>query len=117
MSFRLQDSDPFLTPVDVFEAQRRAAAEGDASLSAALCRFAAQHPIDALPLPAGAWWHDLDTPEDVRAARLSLRRSLGKPADGPVSRLVNRPISTRISIKPRATSSSNSGRTAGRPAG
>jgi choline kinase/phosphatidylglycerophosphate synthase len=92
------DCGAFVLSPAIFEAQRRAAAEGDASLSAALCRFAAQHPIDALPLPAGAWWHDLDTPEDVRAARLSLRRSLRKSADGPVSRLVNRPISTRISM-------------------
>jgi CDP-L-myo-inositol myo-inositolphosphotransferase len=92
------DCGAFVLSPAIFEAQRRAAAEGDASLSAALCRFAVQHPIDALPLPAGAWWHDLDTPEDVRAARLSLRRTLGKPADGPVSRFVNRPISTRISM-------------------
>ena len=92
------DCGAFVLSPAIFDAQRRAAAEGDASLSGAICRFAALHPITALPLPPGAWWHDLDTPEDVRAARRSLRRSLRRPADGPVSRFLNRPISTRISI-------------------
>jgi 1L-myo-inositol 1-phosphate cytidylyltransferase / CDP-L-myo-inositol myo-inositolphosphotransferase len=95
---RAVDCGAFVLTPAIFEAQRRAAAEGDASLSGALCRFAEQHPIAALPLPPRAWWHDLDTPEDVRAARRSLRRSLGSPSDGPVARYLNRPISTRISI-------------------
>ena len=92
------DCGAFVLSPAIFEAQRRAAAEGDSTLSGALCRFAALHPIAALPLPPGAWWHDLDTPEDVRAARRSVRRSLRKSEDGPVSRLLNRPISTRISM-------------------
>jgi 1L-myo-inositol 1-phosphate cytidylyltransferase / CDP-L-myo-inositol myo-inositolphosphotransferase len=92
------DCGAFVLSPAIFEAQRRAAAEGDSTLSGALCRFAALHPIAALPLPPGAWWHDLDTPEDVRAARRSLRRSLRKSEDGPVSRLLNRPISTRVSM-------------------
>jgi hypothetical protein len=40
----------------------------------------------------------VDTPQDVLAARGALRRSLGKDADGPVSRLLNRPLSTRLSM-------------------
>jgi CDP-L-myo-inositol myo-inositolphosphotransferase len=40
----------------------------------------------------------VDTPKDARAAAAALRRSLGKTADGPVSRLVNRPVSTRLSM-------------------
>jgi hypothetical protein len=34
----------------------------------------------------------------VRAAKRALRRSLSTDADGPVSRLLNRPLSTRLSI-------------------
>jgi hypothetical protein len=34
----------------------------------------------------------------VRAAQRALRRSLTKDADGPVSRLLNRPLSTRLSM-------------------
>jgi 1L-myo-inositol 1-phosphate cytidylyltransferase / CDP-L-myo-inositol myo-inositolphosphotransferase len=40
----------------------------------------------------------VDTPQDARAARVALRRSLGKAADGPVSRWLNRPLSTRLSM-------------------
>jgi choline kinase/phosphatidylglycerophosphate synthase len=86
-----------LTPA-IFEAQRRAAAEGDASRAGAVTRFAADHALAAVPVPRDAWWHDVDVPEDVRSARRRLRRSLRKRADGPVSRYLNRPISTRITM-------------------
>jgi choline kinase len=55
-------------------------------------------PLRAVPLPAGCWWQDVDTPQDARAAVAALRRSLGKDTDGPVSRFVNRPLSTRLSM-------------------
>ena len=92
------DCGAFVPTPAIFEVQRHAGADGDASLAGALTRFAAHHPLTALPLPPGAWWHDIDAPEDVRAARRSLRGSLCKASDGPVSRLLNRPISTRISM-------------------
>ncbi len=47
-------------------------------------------------------WMDVDTPEELEEARkllpALLRRSLIKPGDGPVSRHINRPVSTRISV-------------------
>jgi choline kinase/phosphatidylglycerophosphate synthase len=86
-----------LTPA-IFEAQRRAAVEDDASLAGAVTRFAAEHALAAVPLPRGAWWRDVDVPEDMHAARRALRRSLSKRTDGPVSRYLNRPISTRITM-------------------
>ncbi len=50
----------------------------------------------------GLLWMDIDTPEDLEEARKMywriLRRDLIKPTDGPVSRYLNRPISTRISV-------------------
>jgi hypothetical protein len=61
-------------------------------------RLAQTRPLRAVDLPAGCWWQVVDTPQDVRAARVALRRSLGKDADGPVSRLLNRPLSTRLSM-------------------
>jgi 1L-myo-inositol 1-phosphate cytidylyltransferase / CDP-L-myo-inositol myo-inositolphosphotransferase len=61
-------------------------------------RLAQTRPLRAVPLPAGCWWQDVDTPQDARAARIALRRSLGKDADGPVSRWLNRPLSTRLSM-------------------
>jgi len=86
-----------LTPA-VFDAQREAAARGDASLAGAISALAAHEPLTAVPLPAESWWHDVDTPADLRAASLRLRRSLVKREDGPVSRYLNRPVSTRASM-------------------
>jgi CDP-L-myo-inositol myo-inositolphosphotransferase len=86
-----------LTPV-VFASARQAAAEGDDSLAGAVTRLAATMAVKAEPIPVGSWWQDIDTPEDLRRARRLLRRSLTKSSDGPVSRYLNRPISTRLSM-------------------
>jgi choline kinase/phosphatidylglycerophosphate synthase len=92
------DCGAFLLSTDVFNAQRRAQARGDASLSAAVTEFAREQPLAAVALPRGRWWQDVDTPQDLRRASARLRRSLTKRADGPVSRYINRPVSTRISM-------------------
>jgi 1L-myo-inositol 1-phosphate cytidylyltransferase / CDP-L-myo-inositol myo-inositolphosphotransferase len=92
------DCGAFLLPPEVFERQRQAASEGDHTLAGAVTRLAQTHPLRAVALPAGCWWHDVETPQDVLAARGALRRSLGKHADGPVSRWLNRPLSTRLSM-------------------
>jgi 1L-myo-inositol 1-phosphate cytidylyltransferase / CDP-L-myo-inositol myo-inositolphosphotransferase len=92
------DCGAFLLPPGVFGCQRQAAAAGDHTLAGAVTRLAQARPLRAIPLPAGCWWQDVDTPQDAQAARAALRRSLGKTADGPVSRLVNRPLSTRLSM-------------------
>lgn len=93
------DCGAFLLPRSVFAAQRRTAARGDASLAGAVTELAGTEPLEAIPLPPGTWWQDVDTPEDLRRAAGSLRRSLTKSTDGPVSRYLNRPISTRLSMK------------------
>ena len=92
------DCGAFLLPPEVFERQRQAATEGDHTLAGAVTRLAQTQPVRAVALPAGCWWQDVDTPQDARAARVMLRRSLGKDADGPVSRWLNRPLSTRLSM-------------------
>jgi CDP-L-myo-inositol myo-inositolphosphotransferase len=92
------DCGAFLLPPEVFGCQRQVAAEGDHSLAGAVTRLARARPLRAVELPAGCWWRDVDTPQDARAARMALRRSLGKDTDGPVSRFVNRPLSTRLSM-------------------
>ena len=88
----------FLLPPEVFERQRQAATEGDHTLAGAVTRLAQARPLRAVALPAGCWWQDVQTPQDVLTARGALRRSLGKDADGPVSRWLNRPLSTRLSM-------------------
>ena len=92
------DCGAFLLPPEVFEAQRRAAARDDATLAGAVTELARSQPLAAVPLPRSAWWQDVDTPEDLRRASRMLRRSLTKDADGPVSRYLNRPVSTRLSM-------------------
>jgi CDP-L-myo-inositol myo-inositolphosphotransferase len=92
------DCGAFLLSPDVFRCQRQAAAEGDHTLSGAVTRLAQACRLRAVPLDEGAWWQDVDTPEDLRTASGRLRRSLVKETDGPVSRLLNRPLSTRVSM-------------------
>ncbi len=91
------DCGAFLLPRAVFDAHRRAAARGDATLAGAVTELARDEPMAAIPLPRDAWWQDIDTPADLRRAARRLRRSLTKPTDGPVSRYLNRPVSTRLS--------------------
>lgn len=92
------DCGAFLLPPEVFGCQREAAAAGDHTLAGAVTRLARARPLRGVSLPAGCWWQDVDTPEDARAAAVALRRSLGKASDGPVSRWLNRPLSTRVSM-------------------
>ena len=92
------DCGAFLLPRSVFAAQRQAAARGDASLAGAVTELARAEPLEAVPLPRGTWWQDVDTPQDLRQAATRLRRSLTKRTDGPVSRYLNRPPSTRLSM-------------------
>ena len=61
-------------------------------------RLAQTRPLRAVALPSGCWWQDVDSPQGVLSARGALRRSLGKDSDGPVSRWLNRPLSTRLSM-------------------
>jgi 1L-myo-inositol 1-phosphate cytidylyltransferase / CDP-L-myo-inositol myo-inositolphosphotransferase len=92
------DCGAFVLSPAVFDAQRHAAKAGDGSLSGAISRLAVGTPIRAVALKQGAWCIDVDTPADVRRAKTLLRRSLGRSSDGPISRYVNRPISTRLTM-------------------
>lgn len=92
------DCGAFLLPIQVFDAHRRARARGDDSLAGAVTELASTTSLESVPLRPGARWLDVDTPEDLRRLRPFIRRSLTKNADGPVSRYLNRPISTRVSM-------------------
>jgi choline kinase/phosphatidylglycerophosphate synthase len=92
------DCGAFLLSSDVFEAQRQAAAEDDHTLAGAVSRLATRGGLRVVRIDERTWWHDIDTPEDLRIARSFLQRSLTKDGDGPVSRYLNRPVSTRISM-------------------
>lgn len=91
------DCGVFLLPPAIFDAARAAREGGDATLSGALAELAAREGLAAVPLPAGEWWQDVDTPEDLSAAARLLRRSLPRPTDGPVARMLNRRLSVPVS--------------------
>jgi 1L-myo-inositol 1-phosphate cytidylyltransferase / CDP-L-myo-inositol myo-inositolphosphotransferase len=94
---RTVDCGAFLLPAAVFDAARASRANGDASLSGAVAELAGQERVVAVPLRSGTWWQDIDTPADLRRAGRLLRRSLPRPTDGPVSRLLNRRLSVPFS--------------------
>ncbi len=52
----------------------------------------------------GIDWVDIDTPQMLETAKKIILNNLHKPTDGPVSRLINRHISTRISALIASTS-------------
>jgi 1L-myo-inositol 1-phosphate cytidylyltransferase / CDP-L-myo-inositol myo-inositolphosphotransferase len=92
------DCGLFLLPSEIFDAHRHAAAAGDGSLSGAVTLLAGRRPIQPIPIVREGWWQDIDTPGDIGVARRRLRSSLGKREDGLVSRRLNRPVSTRLSM-------------------
>ena len=92
------DCGAFLLPTEVFSAQTRAELAGDATLAGAVTILAETCLVEAVAVAPRGWWLDVDTPEDLRNARRALRRSLVKREDGPVSRYLNRPLSTRLSM-------------------
>jgi 1L-myo-inositol 1-phosphate cytidylyltransferase / CDP-L-myo-inositol myo-inositolphosphotransferase len=92
------DCGAFLLPGAIFDALRRSGSRDDGSLAAGVTELAQEQPIAAVPIPEDRWWLDVDTPDDLRMAASRLRRSLTKEADGPISRYLNRPISTRVSM-------------------
>jgi choline kinase/phosphatidylglycerophosphate synthase len=92
------DCGAFVLTPDVFGCRRQAELAGDGSLAGAVTRLADRRPLRAVPIPPRCLWQDIDTPDDLRAAKQLLRRSLGKDGDGPVSQALNRPISTRVSM-------------------
>lgn len=92
------DCGAFVLTQEVFQAQLLASTRGDFSLAGTVSELARTGGMRALPLPPAAWWLDVDTPADLRQARKLLRRKLAKDTDGPASRYLNRPASTRISV-------------------
>ena len=93
------DCGAFLLPPDIFRCQARAAAEGDHTLAGAVTGLAQERPLRAVALPGraagGRTWTLPRT--RGRPPRPCAARS-AKTADGPVSRWLNRPLSTRLSM-------------------
>lgn len=92
------DTGAFLATPALVDALRELDRQGDQgpSLSDGVRRLAEAGRAWTLD-GTGATWQDVDTADDVRAAERKLMARWPKPTDGPVSRMINRPISTRVS--------------------
>lgn len=90
------DTGVFLASPALFAAVREACAAGQEALSDGVQRLA-DRGLAVTADVTGMLWQDVDTPRDARAAERKLLDSARKPADGPVSRYLNRPISLALS--------------------
>ena len=94
--FNGYDTGAFLCSPALFEALEETFAEGHSTLSHAVQRLAQDGQVTAVDV-SGCFWIDVDTPEMVRRAETALLAQLGgKSTDGPISRYINRPLSTRL---------------------
>ena len=93
------DAGIFVCDRSVVETAEHVLAAGDATWNDVKRRWIAEgRRLEAVDL-TGAFWIDVDTPDDVRRAeRLILERATVKPFDGIVSRKLNRRVSPRISL-------------------
>jgi len=97
-SFDAVDTGLFLATPALFRVLRTldAGESPGPSLSDGVLRLAQEG--EAWVVPGGdLTWQDVDTPADVEEAERKLLGAWPKPTDGPVSRLINRPISLAIS--------------------
>ena len=92
------DTGIFLCTPALFEAlEWSAREEDDTSLSGGIRYLAANGQVNAFDV-SGRFWIDVDDREALeRAENALIERMGGKAADGPVSRLLNRPLSIRLS--------------------
>ena len=90
------DVGAFVCSAALFDAVEVAAAAGDTALAAAVQVLAGLGTARALPLEAGEWWFDVDTPTDYRRGSRYLFRSTGKALDGAVATRLNRALSQRF---------------------
>jgi CDP-L-myo-inositol myo-inositolphosphotransferase len=91
------DTGCFVCTPALFDALERAQEErGDYTLSGGIQRLADAGRAHTFDID-GALWIDVDDPHAVKRAERALLHRLGKPTDGPISRHLNRPLSTRIS--------------------
>ncbi len=90
------DTGVFLASPSLFGAIREAKESGEASLSAGVQRLAANDRAWVTDIE-GLMWQDVDTPADLAEASRRLLTGVRKDSDGPISRYLNRPLSTTLS--------------------
>ena len=103
--YNAYDTGIFLCSPAIFEALEESSAHGETSLSAGIKILAKKKKARIFDIK-GNYWIDVDDEKAFKKAENILLANLKKISDGPVSRHLNRPISTRISkylLKKRIT--------------
>jgi 1L-myo-inositol 1-phosphate cytidylyltransferase / CDP-L-myo-inositol myo-inositolphosphotransferase len=97
--FDAVDAGMFICDAELLGVAERAVGDGEGTWNAVKRRLISEgHEVEAVDL-RGAFWIDVDTPEEARrAARLLVRRAAAKSADGPVARHLNRRLSRPLSL-------------------
>lgn len=90
------DTGIFICNPVIFDALEESISKGDEGLSGAVKVLAQRNKMRYLRL-ADNFWIDIDDKTDLKNAERILCSKLKKDTDGPVSRILNRPISLRIS--------------------
>jgi CDP-L-myo-inositol myo-inositolphosphotransferase len=94
--YNAYDTGVFLCSPAIFPAiEQSAERSDDASLSGGIKVLAGEGKVKTFDIGDG-FWIDVDEEKTLRKAEKALMGGLIKPSDGPVSRYINRPISTRI---------------------
>ncbi len=94
--FNAVDTGIFLCTPILFDALEESISRGEYSLSAGNQILAQRGQLQILDI-TGHFWVDVDNEAAVKKAKKILVQQLFKVTDGPISKTVNRPFSTRIS--------------------
>jgi len=90
------DTGIFICNPVIFDALEQSISKGDEGLSGGIKILAQRHKMRYMLL-GDNFWIDIDDKTDRRNAELLICNKLEKYTDGPVSKILNRPISLRIS--------------------
>ena len=96
VDYNAVDTGLFLAGPSLFDAVHRASMDDRKTLSDGVQMLAKDGKASVLDV-TGMMWHDVDTPADIGRAERKLLDSVRKPTDGPISRYLNRPLSTAFS--------------------
>lgn len=90
------DTGIFICNPVIFDALEQSISKGDEGLSGGIKVLAQRHKMRYMQLEDN-FWIDVDDKTDRKNAELLICNKLKKDTDGPVSQILNRPISLRIS--------------------
>jgi choline kinase/phosphatidylglycerophosphate synthase len=96
VDYNAVDTGLFVAGPSLFDAVDRACVDGHRALADGIQTLAREGKASVVDV-TGMMWHDVDTPADIGRAERKLLRSVRKPTDGPISRYLNRPLSTALS--------------------